>query len=320
MISLFFFFISLSLSSPSNPNCSSAFCSQCLENDPSVCTSCIDNCGLENGQCKSLSYFHCRKMRNNKCLSCESNYYLDFKSYRCIKGTENCIEMISNTNGFPICKQCKEGYMNTLYGCINCKIENPNCVEFGTSCNECKKCGRNTYLLDNKCIYNTYKCKETDSYGNCTKCIDGFYLYAKACYQGYIDNCVEYETEYLCKKCIDPWVIDHNTGNCILTEDCGIEGCTKCSIYSQCEECRKGYQLSEITKYCEKIPIENCEEYNSTDLTCNKCIDGYSFTNHKQTECKKCPDGCKDCLFDKTPTEICFNCLDGYVFNSFSNT
>ena len=83
MIIILFLLILSCYANQPNSDCSSAFCSQCLTNDTSICTSCIDNCGLINGKCKPSEYFHCKEMKNNKCLSCEYDYFLDFNTYRC---------------------------------------------------------------------------------------------------------------------------------------------------------------------------------------------------------------------------------------------
>ena len=128
-----------------------------------------------------------------------------------------------------------------------------------------------------------YSCDEceTEEYGKCTKCRDGFQLIDGTC------------------PCSD--------SSCALCQN-GFAG------YNLCRLCKKGYYNFLYDCYC---MINNCEQCSENG--CYKCIAGYFF-NDTSRECEeeneenkfKCYDEhCEFCTSDEKGG--CEYCLDGYI-------
>ena len=143
------------------------------------------------------------------------------------------------------------------------------------------------------------------------------------------DNCLYYRdsAHTYCSECKDGFKFDYSTGEqkCVqapehcsylIGNECG--GCIsyynltdnkkciemKCLSFSDGEcRCERGYYQND-NKECKKIPIEHCEEGNSTH--CKECEDGYYLNGNK--ECKKIPiDHCEE-----GNSAHCDDCERGY--------
>ena len=164
------------------------------------------------------------------------------------------------------CTECDEGYQLTKNDGI-CH----HCTEFGfTHCDKCIKNINNNEL-------------------ECIKCIDGYFLGNN----GYCTKCVEPKVQSTLNRCIF----------CNNTEEGGIEGCDLCFSDNgiiTCQQCIKGFILSEEDKKCIKIKEHiDLEKY----ANCQKVstIDGVQF------DCTKCMENYTD-LYDKNRNEkICVN-------------
>jgi len=128
-----------------------------------------------------------------------------------------------------------------------------------------------------------YSCDEcqTEEYGKCRKCRDGFQLIDGTC------------------PCSD--------SSCALCEN-GFAG------YNLCHLCKKGYYNFGLDCYC---LINNCEQCSENG--CFKCISGYFF-NDTSRKCEeeneedkfKCYDEhCESCSSDEKGG--CEYCIDGYI-------
>lgn len=154
---------------------------------------------LNDKEEKSDTKDHCAsKSSDNKCLSCEYEYYLSGGSclgcpkgcrtcnsldcYSCITGyrmsMQRCFEIECNEN----CEKCELGK------CITCKSGyfGENCEKScGSSCKECTKngcltCSKKHYRKDGYCEKCPKGCSECPS-GNCTSCENYYYLEGDVC-------------------------------------------------------------------------------------------------------------------------------------------
>ena len=152
-----------------------------------------------------------------------------------------------------------------------------------------------------------YSCDECNSeeYGSCTKCRDGFQLIDGKCPCG-DSSCALCENGFagygLCFLCKKGYFIFLNDCYCLKNncEQCAENGCYKC---------KAGYFFNDTTKECEKESEEdkfkcydeNCESCSSNEKGgCDYCIDGYV---EKKGECIQLP------IPDENNT-----CPEGYYF------
>ena len=165
----------------------------------------------------------------------------------------------------------------------------PNCQKGE---NNCKLCNPVTKL----CIECNYNVFIPDNYGGCEK--------ANVCDIGK-NYCIECtEDEKLCKTCEEGYFPDEN-GGCSYSFNCEV------SFRGNCLQCKENYILIENINVCKSLNLEefkNCENINTLDGTCEKCIDGYFLTS----EDKKCikTDNCTESIFDK-----CIQCNKGYYLD-----
>ena len=142
------------------------------------------------------------------------------------KGCENCIYNEAYPDGYSgfmrqrrfECKKCDEGYQLAKDGICH------HCSEFGFT--YCDKCIKNLE-------YNEYEC---------IQCIDGYFL----ANNGYCTKCVAPKVQGTENRCIF----------CNNTEEGGIRGCELCFSDNgniTCQQCKKGFILSEDDQTCLEI-------------------------------------------------------------------
>ena len=161
------------------------------------------------------------------------------------------------------CKECDEGYQLTKDGYCH------HCTEFGFT--YCDKCIKN---IDNNEL-------------ECIKCIDGYFL----ANNGYCHKCDAPKVQGILNRCIF----------CNNTEEGGIEGCELCVSDNgniTCQQCKKGFILSEDDNTCIKIEdfpeieaFSNCQKVsknNSKDYKCTKCFENYNDLYDKNRDEKLC--------------------------------
>ena len=128
-----------------------------------------------------------------------------------------------------------------------------------------------------------YSCDEceTEEYGKCTKCREGWTLIDGTC------------------PCADP--------GCALC-DSGLAGLYLCIV------CKKGYVMQRNDCYCK---INNCEQCGEN--SCLKCITGY-FYNSTTNICEKLPEEEQIICYDSNCTSCfsperggCVSCKEGFV-------
>lgn len=141
------------------------------------------------------------------------------------------------------------------------------------------------YFFNNyvKCIINScfeYSCEEceTEQYGKCTKCREGFKLIDGTC------------------PCLD--------SSCALCDK-------KLSTFQECYQCKNGYYNIDSKCYCD---IENCNQCG--DFGCLKCNYGYNY-NAESESCEKinCNNPNCELCFSQNSGE-CFICKEGYTLSN----
>ena len=158
-----------------------------------VCKKCISNCDV----CEN----------NNACKKCTKGYFLN-SSNKCQKCTlSNCQDC---TNEYR-CKTCKgDGIIldNVSGRCVKCEENCSVCQDSST----CKYCIQNYGfdIISHKCVRCGYGCNKCE--GN--KCIGCSYSFEKpfekGCFQCEINNCTSCESDNICDKCEDNFMLQHN--------------------------------------------------------------------------------------------------------------
>ena len=175
-----------------------------------------------------------------------------------------------------VCKGCKTGYTLTNSNdpedidCIKNELlgnANDNCLYYRDSAHtDCSEC-KDGFKFD----YSTGEQKCVQAPEHCS------YLIGNEC-----GGCISYYNLTDNKKCIEMKCLSFSDGEC---------------------RCERGYYPND-NKECKKIPIEHCEEGNSTH--CKECEDGYYLNGNK--ECKKIPiDHCEE-----GNSAHCDDCERGY--------
>lgn len=183
---------------------------------------------------------------------------------------KNCGESIT------VCKACKDGY--TLVKTYD--LDEIDCIKNNLIGNAEDNC---LYYQDPEHTY-CYECKNGFNFDSSHKCVKS------------TEHCREMENNK-CSLCEYYYKLT-NEGKCIES---------KCSYFSEGKcQCYRGYYAVD-NKECKKIPIEHCEEGNSTH--CEECDDGYYLNGNK--ECKQIPIAhCED-----GNSTHCDDCERGYYLN-----
>ena len=198
-----------------------------------------------------------------------------------------------------VCESC--GIVNE--GCLNCKYTKDYPVGYSGFQRQnrfkCTECDEGYQLTkDGICHpYSEFGFPHCDKYIKninnneleCIKCIDGYFLGNN----GYCTKCEEPKVQGTLNRCIF----------CNNTEEGGLEGCELCFSDNgniKCQQCKKGFILSEDDKTCIKL-TEFPEIEKFTNCQKVSAIDGVQF------DCTKCMENYND-LYDKNRNEkICVN-------------
>ena len=213
----------------------------------------------------------------------------------------SCTYSLARKNIIECEGRCISGYLETSKGiCESCDIINKGCLNciynenypVGYSdfkrqrrfecieCDEgyqlekdgyCYHCSELGFTYCDKCIKN----KDNNKL-ECIKCIDGYFL----ANNGY------------CTKCESPKVLGAQN-RCIFcnnTKEGGIGGCELCFSDNGnivCQQCKKGFILSEDDKTCIKISdfpeleiFTNCQKVSRDNIgfyKCTKCFENYTY-------------------------------------------
>jgi len=229
--------------------------------------------GCEGSCTYSLKRINILECEENKCKS----GYLETSKGICElcdivnKGCKECNYTESYPDGYPYfrrqrrfeCKECDEGYQLAKDGTCH------HCSEFGFT--YCDKCIKNE-------INNEYEC---------IQCIDGYFL----ANNGYCTKCEAPKVQGTENRCIF----------CNNTKEGGIRGCELCVSDNgniTCQQCKKGFILSEDDETCLEISdypnvesFSNCQKISKDEKNiykCTKCFDNYNFLYDINRNEEKC--------------------------------
>ena len=259
--------------------------------------------------CKSLNsddLINCERIKisDGSCLLCKEGYYLNKLDKKCINIT-NCEE-----SSFGICKKCNKYYYldKKENKCKEQKDIFLYCKETinGEKCDICE----DGFYFDNygNCVRMVF-CEKGKIFGQCKKCLSGYYLTSHAdsctpeknCYKGHKDLGI-------CLSCKDNYYIDKNDGKCKLNiENNEFLYCK--SAKDVCYECIFGYEIGEDNKCSTSY---NCLE--SINGTCIKCKNEYymGFDN-------RC-NSLEHCIYSNKYYDECIECEDNYFYDRKNKT
>jgi len=255
-------------------------CTACKITDGIVlCTSCIAEYGLDNGNCVACSDPNCYKCGpRDTCQICYGGWYLNsgFTCSRCVLPCSQCSDEST-------CKTCTVGYY----------LPNPSVP------GPCSLCMANC----NKC---------TDSL-TCDVCKNGFYYDSdsKTC-----KNCPNLCTAcsqitdsaglpvVKCSACVSKSTIDGN-----LCVPCGDSNCLTCSPSTACSKCINGYYVDGVS--CTKCvaPCGLC----TAPTFCTTCIGATYLLSADLGACASCITDCVKC----TNGVSCVTCKYAYIMIAF---
>ena len=196
----------------------------------------------ENGICTYSNY--CSQTKNKKCEKCINGYYLT-KDNVC-SSSDNCYYADKDTG---ICITCNHDYyLDTKDYKCKTNLED-NEYKYCTQVNghRCITCEYKYRLgQDSKCCSTQY-CAESEN-GICIKCLDNYYLGldnmctdVEHCIYSDYYQCIECENNYyydkLSKKCLEA---KDKFNNCKISNDDGLF----------CSECKEGFYLNIDDKLC----------------------------------------------------------------------
>lgn len=304
-----------------SPFCSESFYFKCIKCLPGYYLSTFNICTTTEN-CYSVD------KTSFLCISCQKNYYLNKKDYKCYSNLDYYSPFIYCTIvENEICTLCDYGYYLTEdFKCANTK----NCAEAENG--KCLKCSKSYYLgLDNMCT-NIEKCIYSEN-GKCIECEDGYYC------DTFNNTCLEMENIFLnckytcalgdiCCECKNGFYMDLNDSLCY--NNTIEESFIKCAYVDYnyendnengqkyCKFCETGYYLGMDDNKCCKVDnckiVENenkcfeCDKFYCLDIKKNECIfNAYldDINDKKYINCNRTNE-------DGTKCEICIN---GYELN-----
>ena len=218
--------------------------------DGEICETCnLDYYFDENGICTYSNY--CSETKNKKCEKCKNGYYLT-KDGVC-SDSDNCYYADKDTG---ICITCNNNYyLDTKdYKCKSNLEDNEYkyCMEVIND--KCINCEYKYRLGEDKKCSTTLYCYESEN-GICVKCLDGYYLgkddmctNVEYCIYSYFYECIECENNFyynkLEKKCLEA---KDKFENCIISTDDG----------NYCSKCKDNFYLDDNLCYKNMTKIYN---------------------------------------------------------------
>ena len=330
-------------------SCRISYCDKCQKEQNSStekisCTQCKDGFVLISGKCEKCDHLLCKTCDANKvCTACKFDGFI-------LKSENNKTKCVRCPPGkIPIGNECKT-CADDDSKCAACKEGTGECIECfeGYSLNDEKicvpsHCPQGEFLSGVNCascstFKGNEKCTECQYQGgHCTRCADGYSLYAedkfckKNCKEGeyWLGKDVNIcglcsEKTQRCSKCEDI------TGNCLACNGSMLLSPTVCRDICRANEFWEGpgpdscKKCSSLKKNGEKCTF--CENYTGE---CQDCADGYKLDSDKfcrkvcpgegffwkgikLNECGSCVNSCSKC---SDITGICSKCHEGYQLN-----
>ena len=316
------------------------------------CALCLKDFYLNNSLCKervaSKNMFTCLTLNPTKdeCSVCKDTFALTLAG--CQPGIENCAEYngIATSRDDLECSKCNDGFyfFADENKCVQpASFAEDFCKEYKFNEPVCSVC-LDRYFFDAQLL----KCKIHDNIdlncaksslierNSCEECNQGFKAYSvqKLCkiVASPIDNCLEYQTENICKRC----ALNYFGNLCQEIET--SRNCQRVEVAntSNCDLCKDGYYTNSTpyNKQCVK-PFESqsdqCESFElkegDSKVGCTQCKENsypVLFDTNKIFACEPkadfggdLPSDCQMVHYDPSgPSYNCLLCNEGFVLDA----
>lgn len=239
------------------------------------------------------------------------------KNLKCQDCPAGCGICSTDGEGHYVCENCKMGYFAKADGtCQRCAAFCDFCS--GPSMSQCTATSRG-YIYSRKLkriIGCPSGCKKCNQDMECLKCKVGHLatpiarrgkgrsiFKCQLCKEANCEVCVTKQVPVLkvnievCDTCTTGY------GPALFNKICRrcSGNCAECSRdHSKCHRCNEGYRLDLQTSKCQKMPIENCSQFDITTNGCSKC-NTYHVLSENSKKCISCLDvtnGCVKCRLD----------------------
>ena len=316
------------------------------------CAVCLKDFFLNNDICNdrvaSKNMITCETLNpiRDECSVCKETFALTLAG--CQPGIENCqsYDGVATSRDDLVCTKCNDGF---YYNADENKCVQPAsfsedfCKEYKFNEAVCSVC-KDRYFFDAQ----LQKCKIHDnidlncsissltSRNSCEECNQGFKAYQVQVLcknvASPINNCLEYQTENICKTCALNYFGD-TCAEIDVTRNCQR---VEAAVTTNCELCKEGYYTNQTpyNKQCVK-PFESqadqCESFelieSESKIRCTQCKENsypilYDTNTIFACEPKSdfgsdLPSNCQMVHYDSTNTEyVCLLCNSGFVLDS----
>lgn len=249
------------------------------------------------------------------CLQCAPGYYYDGALDACDKvPAATAISKCEYYADVYNCQQCSDGYYLLENVCMPTQYSISGCSAYAAD-NLCAECDIGTVLhpsrnrcvsvpSDNCLFQNNLRCDSCASgfaldynhfvgslFGGESLDVDSAFSFVvdasvksrsysalnTPCRPLSIDNCQEYESFVVCKRCFDNYFLSKDKTSCEAFPHPAIPNCAKYTYYNSCSECNQGYLLAGTSDCLPVLPIDNCASYSTTSAAnlCMECKTGY---------------------------------------------
>lgn len=328
------------------------------------------------------------------CLRCTKLYYFDRMADACLQVPQiNRVVNCEYYTGLNTCHICQTGFYLEDGVCRPAKYLIDGCYAYssGITCGECHS-GYVLHPSGNRCVSTSSSDCLFQNHLKCEACAPGYALdynyfingifgqtqvdgsmavsfiknasiqmlsysnLKSPCRPLLIENCEDYESFTLCKKCANNYYLSDNKTSCKVYPHPIIPNCEGYSYYNNCNKCAQGFRLAGYND-CQPVrSIDKCLAYSQTSAAnvCVECQSGYFVSantcnlrvnivpncqiyNASEDKCQTCGDGLKlttdglaclpiivNCVTyqssNKSTTQlVCQECADGYYYDT-SNT
>ena len=268
--------------------------SHCDEYDASLdkCIKCKESFYLSsNGlECVAnpVGIPNCRTHQENGvlCKFCETDYYTNSSGDVCEALTAE--EKKDHCEGYDSAKQCSRcatGYLlKSDQTCVQITAE--HCLTYvdETKCETCP----NLYYLDPETTASPRSCLPvnisgcvTSSNNKCVLCDSNSKPSSDGSSCGLLSsiktNCSGYNSDEKCIRCVTPYILDPESGACLIEESMEKfldPNCLNFRLSPECNTCKAGFYFDKDRK-CVECSIEGCHFCSRGGKRCNLCRTGY---------------------------------------------
>ena len=324
----------------------------CLKcNNLNQCLLCdvTNNYYVNGNTCTLSTQTNCNVLAlNGACVLCNSNFYLDLNSQRCVAVANSSLAAnCGQYNAAQLCISCTGSFFVAGGQCAAVNATIANCQMYSTA-NFCTSCasGYVTNADSSACVAlpTTGNCMAYNYLG-CARCNTGFiqnpnlyfvnmqspsWVYTNVlmtlaspvntwnnpavCQQTIISNCLTFSTFSNCTNCRTGFFLQN--GNCIAYPLPVIFSCMTYSTLVTCTACQAGYYLSSNTCIANSV-IANCVTYSgaATTTTCVACNNGFYLQGNTCVN-RTISSNIANCQTVAIAADICATCATGFILTS----